>query len=329
MAKQIFIAWINFQRRAESMQSFFGYSLHYVPSPVGKAWKKPAGYLLQAWRTARLIAREKPDVVWIQMPPTFLLHWLELVRWLSGYDFKVVADCHNRVFRPPWNRLPGLVGRLNSCAAVLAHNDEVAQTARAMGVDPARLVVFETRPAQLTRPADLPPTPSKPEILVPCSFNPDEPIDVLIAVARAAPEICFLVTGNIAKAQARGFTRDVPENVRFTGFLAKTDYERLLFTSVAVLGLTELEGIQLSVANEAVGAGKAMVLSDTVILRELFGSAALFARNEPAALAAACREAVAHAGELDVRSAALCEARETRWGGQAKQVAARIAEARG
>jgi len=329
MTKQIFVAWINFQRRAESMQSFFGYSLHYIPSPVSKAWQKPGGYLLQAWRTARLIAREKPDVVWIQMPPTFLLHWLELVRRLGGHDFKVVADCHNRVFRPPWSRLPGLVGRLNACTVVLAHNSEVAETAHAMGVDPARLVVFETRPAQLTRPADLPPRPVTPEILVPCSFNPDEPIAALIAAARAAPEIRFLVTGNITKAEARGFTKDVPENLHFTGFLGKAEYERLLFTSAAVLGLTELEGIQLSVANEAVGAGKAMVLSDTAILRDLFGSAALFAKNDAAALAAACREAVARAGELDERSATLCKAREARWRNQAKQVIARIAETRG
>ena len=46
-----------------------------------------------------------------------------------------------------------------------------------------------------------------------------------------------------------------------------------------VLGLTDAEGIQLSVANEALGAHRALVLSDTRILRAMFGEAALFAQE--------------------------------------------------
>lgn len=306
------------------MQSFFGYKLHYLPPPYAKTWKKPAGYLLQALRTVRLIRQERPDVVWVQMPPTFLLHWLWLIRGLGDHPFYIIADCHNRVFRPPWSRMPGLVSLLNRCAVVLAHNDEVDETARAMGVNEQCLTVLETRPAQLERPPGLSLTSDTPEILVPCSFNPDEPIDTLMAAARAAPEIRFLVTGNVAKAAARGFTADTPANVRFTGFLDKSEYESKLFSVSVVLGLTKLEGIQLSVANEAVGAGKAMVLSDTAILRDLFGAAALFAPNEPEALAAACREAVARAKELDALSADLREAREARWRGQAERVQAAL-----
>lgn len=324
MGKQIFIAWINFQRRAESMQPFFGYTLHYIPAPYAKVWQKPVGYLIQAWYTAKLIRQERPDVVWVQMPPTFLVHWLALVQKFSKHPFRIIADCHNRVFRPPWSQVPSLVRRLNRCEVVLAHNSEVGQRALEMGVSPDRLIVFETRPAQLVRPSEVAPPAAMPEILVPCSFNPDEPIETLLAAARAAPDIQFLVTGNVAKAEARGFTRGAPQNVRFTGFLAKADFERLLFAASAVLGLTKLEGIQLSVANEAVGAGKAMVLSDTAILRDLFGSAALFALDDPAALAAACREAVVFAEELNAKSEALREARETRWREQADRVIVRI-----
>jgi glycosyltransferase involved in cell wall biosynthesis len=328
MPKQVFIAWINFQRRAESMQAFFGYSLHYVPPPFARNWLKPIGYMFQAWQTARIIERERAEVVWIQMPPTFLLHFLALTQLLTGRRFAVIADCHNRVFRRPWSRMPGLVRQLNRTGAVLAHNAEVAQTAQALGVDPSKLLVFETRPAQLQLPTEQPPPSGMPEILVPCSFNPDEPIETLIAAARYAPDIRFLVTGNVAKAQARGFTKGAPENICFTGFLSKADYERLLFTATVVLGLTELEGIQLSVANEAVGAGKAMVLSDTAILRDLFGTAALFALNEPVALAAACREAVVRASELDARSVMLRQTREVRWRGQADMVATMISRSR-
>ena len=56
-----------------------------------------------------------------------------------------------------------------------------------------------------------------------------------------------------------------------------------------VLGLTSMEGVQLSVANEALGAERALVLSDTRILRAMFGEAALFAPNTPEGLAARAR----------------------------------------
>ncbi|RKF15971.1 glycosyltransferase [Altericroceibacterium spongiae] len=323
MAKQIFIAWIDFQRRAESMKSYFGFDLHYICKPFNNPWLKVPSYIGMAWKTISLIRKSKADVVWIQMPPTFLLHILALNRFIGGRRLTIIADCHNRVFRPPWSQVPGLIGQLNNIDVALAHNAEVYQTAIDFGVDPAKLMVFETRPAQLVRPNSMPAPPEVPEILVPCSYNPDEPISTLLEAARQSPDIRFLLTGKVAKAKAKGFVDAAPENVIFTGFLDKDAYERLLFGCTAILGLTELEGIQLSVANEAVGAGKAMVLSDTAILRELFGSAALFAKNEPNALAAACREAIASASELNARSATLREARELRWEAQAEAVKAK------
>lgn len=321
--KQIYIAWTGFQRRPESMRPAFNYDLHYVAPPFASRWLKPFGYMVQAWRTLRIVRRTGADVVWIQLPPTFLPHVMIAIRMFVRRPLRIIADCHNRAFRAPWSKLPGLAAVLNRMDVVLAHNEEVGQDALRMGIDPARLAIFETRPAQVAPPADLPSRGGPPTILVPCSFSEDEPIEALLGTAALAPEIHFRVTGNLAKAQARGFVAKAPANLEFTGFLSKEDYDRALFTSDALLGLTTIEGIQLSVANEAVGAGLAMVLSDTAILRTLFGAAALFAINEPEALATACRQAVARSTELAVRSAELRVARESRWAGQAAHVARR------
>jgi len=243
---------------------------------------------------------------------------------------RIVADCHNRTFAPPWSRIPGLIRSLNRLDAVIAHNDEVGAAAAAMGVDATRLHVLETRPAQIkaglrARPGGGNERALQPSVLVPCSFNPDEPVDALLKAAVEAPELRFLVTGNVARARARGFGVDsAPANVEFTGFLSKVDYERLLLGATVILGLTTVEGIQLSVANEAVGAGKAMVLSDTAILRTLFGDAALFTSNDAHAIADACRAAVEEVDRLETRSASLCAKREARWLAQAELLAADI-----
>ena len=80
-----------------------------------------------------------------------------------------------------------------------------------------------------------------------------------------------------------------------------------------MLGLTDVEGIQLSVANEALGAHRALVLSDTRILRAMFGDAALFAKNTPEDLAARLARRSRAAPELEARSAALKARRQADW----------------
>ena len=95
-----------------------------------------------------------------------------------------------------------------------------------------------------------------------------------------------------------------------------------------VFGLTNVEGIQLSVANEALGGNKALVLSDTTILRSMFGEAALFTLNTPEAIATALRDALARRPALEAASAALKVRRQAAWRAPAEKVARMLAAAR-
>jgi len=311
MKKPLFIVWTGFQRRVASMDQVLGFDVHYVPPPFAPTWLKPLGYVVQCLRTARIVFARRPDVVWVQSPPTFLPHLLLALRPLAG-GFRIVADCHHRVFEQPWSRVPGTAWTMNRCDVVLVHNDETRPLAEALGVIPAKIRALEDPPPDFG-----PPPPeaadARPYVLTPCSFSADEPIPVLLAAARLAPELRFLITGSRRKAEALGFTRDLPANVEFTDYLPLAEFERLLLDASVVLGLTNAEGIQLSVANEALGAHRALVLSDTRILRTMFGAAALFARNTPEDLSASLREAVGRRAELEARSAALKVRRQTDW----------------
>jgi glycosyltransferase involved in cell wall biosynthesis len=129
------------------------------------------------------------------------------------------------------------------------------------------------------------------------------------------PELRFLVTGSLKRAEAQGFTAGPPGNVTFTGFLDLADYDALLANATVVLGLTTEEGVQLSVANEALGAGRALVLSDTRVLRAMFGAAALLSANTPAALAGTLRAACARREQLQEASRALRDQRLAAWSG--------------
>jgi glycosyltransferase involved in cell wall biosynthesis len=297
------------------MQEMLGFELRYIASPVRTRALKPAGYAVQALRTARMLRESQrrggAETVWCQTPPSFMPHLLLALR-LYGRGFQLVADCHNGHFVPPWSRLPGSITALNRCDLVLVHNEEIRVRAESLGVDPARLAVLEDPPPRLIPPPRTGGVES-PYVLVPCSFKPDEPIDVVLAAAGALPEVTFHITGNRRRAEAQGFVAAAPRNVVFTGFLPVEAFERLLWNADVVLGVTREEGIQLSVANEALGAHRPLVLSDTRILRRLFGDAALFAPNAPEPMAAVLRTAIARKEELERHSAALKILRQQAW----------------
>lgn len=326
MKKPLFISWIGFQRRVASIDQILGFDVLYVPPPFQAKWLKPLGYLAQTLRTAGALLVRRPAVIWTQSPPSFLPHLLLALRPIAG-RYKIVVDCHQSVFEPPWTQVPGATAAMNRCDLVLVHNAETRSLAEGIGVAPERIMILEDPPSELAAPepgrAEDPNAP--PYVMVPCSFAPDEPIPALIEAARLAPEIRFLITGSRRKAEGLGYLRDAPENVRFTDYLPVPEFERLFVNASVVLGLTKFEGIQLSVANEALGANRALVLSDTRILRAMFGEAALFAETRPEAIAERLREALAQRPELERRSAALKTRRQQDWRAAAAAVNARLA----
>lgn len=311
--RQLYLAWIDYQRRAESMRQVLGFQICYLPSPVASRRLKVFGYLAQARGTWRALRAARPDVVWVQAPPNFLPHLLILVRPFAG-RFRIVLDGHNGALTPPWSRFPGTVWAANRCDRVLVHNAEMRPVAEALGVRPELIAVLEDPPPRLA-PAASEPDGGAPYVLVPCSFNPDEhaPIPAVLAAARLMPEVPFKITGRRRKAEALGLIAAAPANVEFTDYLPLDAFEALLAGAGVVLGVTSRVGCQLSVANEALGAHRPLVLSDTAILREMFGTAALFAANAPAPLAAALAEALARREELGARSAALKARRQRAW----------------
>lgn len=327
--KPLFISWSAFSRRIASMDEFFGYEMQYFPPPFPQRWAKPFGYFIQAFRTARFIIGYQPNEVWLHCPPTFLCQLALLVRPLGG-GYRIVADCHFGAFIRRWTRVPGTIWAVNRADVILVHNEESFPIADGLGVDRSKVVMLEDPP-----PAHLPAgsprvanEETQPYVLVPCSFNEDEPIPVLMEAARRAPDIRILVTGSRQKAEWLGYTQDAPPNVRFTDYLALDEFEGLLSGAAVVFGLTNVEGIQLSVANEALGGNKALVLSDTTILRSMFGEAALFTLNTPEAIATALRDALARRPALEAASAALKVRRQADWRAPAEKVARMLAAAR-
>jgi hypothetical protein len=97
-------------------------------------------------------------------------------------------------------------------------------------------------------------------------------------------------------------------------------YKDLLAAADLVVGLTKVEGIQLSVANEAVGFGKAMVLSGTKITRELFTKGAEYVGSDADSIKDGIRAALHRKVQLEAESSQLRVERIGRWASQARAV---------
>jgi hypothetical protein len=324
MESQLFIAWVPFQRRSVSMQNYFGYNLVFISFALKYRWLRWLEYIFKLTRTLILFFTYRPKVFWVQLPPNFILHIIILLKILFANNMKIVSDCHNATFRSPWIKIPGTIYCLNKCDAVVVHNSSVLSEAIKLGIKKDCLVVLEDPPAEIGMPKHLQETSkvsSNPLLVFPCSFNADEPIKEIIEAARLAPDISFALSGNFNRARGIHSLSSLPNNIELTGFLSETEFDKLLYRADLILGFTKLDGVQLSVANEAVGIGKPLVLSDTQLLKKLFYKGAVFVNsNSPESVVEGCRTALAKLDTLSHEVRELKTERDQSWRQEAQQV---------
>jgi glycosyltransferase involved in cell wall biosynthesis len=322
--KSIYVAWVDYQRRAESMQRFFGYDLFYVSSKHLSAIYKLMSYVSRASATLRIVLKERPDVVWLQLPPTFLVHIVILLRMVVRRKMKIVADCHNAVMRAPWNGVPLSSLFLNKADLVLVHNHDVIPQAHRLGVDDGRLSVLgDSVPTLPVGEADRE-RQAKPTIVMPCSFHADEPIAAVLQAARQLESATFVITGNHRRIKNRALLDLVSQNVVFPGFLPLAEFNRLLQQASGVLCLTTHESIQLSAVSEAIAAGKPAIMSNTKVLRDLFGHG-IFVDNSVGSILQGCRTAIERYDEYAAAARTMRAQRMQRWLEEAEPVRLKLA----
>lgn len=318
-----YLAWAAFQRRQVSMADLAGFECVFMPLAYkGRSHLlRAAHYLALMVRTWRWLHTHRPRCVWLQLPQLPLL-WTVLA-WRALFDrrLQVVADCHNSVFRPPWSTLPFTAGLLARADLVLVHNDRVLAQALALGLPADRTRVLEDLPALPPPPGQAPPVPAafagraRPWVLFAGSYGHDEPVAEVLQATRELGQGVVAITGRLGNAAKHGHDiHDVPGNAVLTDYLPLPQFEALLVHADVVLALTRLDGIQLSVCSEAIGYGKAMVASDTPLLRALFGRAAeLVDSAQPSDIVRGIRAAMQRRQALEQAAVALATERLQRW----------------
>lgn len=321
MVRQIFVAWMPFQRRQLSMAPLLGFENVFMPMARAPRILRPIQYVGHALKTVALLRSRRPQVVWVQLPQVPLLTAALLYKRLFDPRVRIIADCHNRILNPPWNKWPGLRRQLNACDVVVVHNRAVVPKVEALGIERSLVRVLEDPPAIVESSSSVSDPFPHPWVLFLASFNPDEPIGELYEAARLAPEINFVLAGDRDRASRRHDLGAPPSNVHLPGYLRGDALDSAIRSADVILALTKLTDAQLSSAGEAIGAGRPMVLSDTPVTRELYYKGGIFVDTySPSSIVSGCRTVIEESERFAAESLSLRDERHLRWQSQATSI---------
>ncbi len=286
-----FIAWKPNCYRSTMTARCFGTDLWFVaPCPGQAAWRKAIRYVASLFITAGMLLARRPRFVFVLNQPLPLA--LLAVLYATLFRRSLVLDCHSNAFAPQRGAMAASLYRFVTRRALfnINHNRRDAASVDRMG---GRSCVIPEIAGQLDIGTPTPVSLARPNALVVCSYTSDEPLDLILAAAAAAPGIQFYVTGDFRKA-GPDFARDKPANMHLLGYLSTDEYLDHLAAAMVVVTLSTRSHIMQMAAEEALALAKPLVTNRSEVLEEVFEDAAIFVRLDAGELARAVELAVRH-----------------------------------
>jgi glycosyltransferase involved in cell wall biosynthesis len=253
------LCWRPHNRRAKSLADDIGARLFLAPNLLRNKLYAPFRYVYLTIWTIMILLRHRPDLVIATAPP----HFCPLTVFLYAKLFNgiYVVDANHLATTGYWSKIP--LGfwfnrfLMNQAIVTLVHNEATKELTDALRI---RSIVLEDKIPDLHatnecfEKKDL-------TIVVPCSFDPDEPIEEVFQAAMALPEARFYFTGNPSRMPPKLHKRR-PANVIMTGFLPEKDYDALLNVADLILVLSKDDyPVRPRGAGEAVAVEKPIIVS--------------------------------------------------------------------
>jgi glycosyltransferase involved in cell wall biosynthesis len=279
MSRALFIVWKRYQRRAEVVAPRLKSEILFIPHIFRRKLFRPIDYLYKLLVGCFVALKQRPAFIVAQAPPLYSA----LAAWLLRIPY--VIDGHNPVFqnvggKVAWGKLPMSKVLIRDAAAVIVHNHGILNLAKQAYPSitffniPDPLEAIESGALRAER-----------QIFVICSFDPDEPVEVLLDSMARLQDYTFILTADALKLPQvlQSKLQDL-QNVRMTGFLPIREYHDLLCGSAAALVLTTQDLIQPSGACEALSSNTPLIVSNTPLIQEMFGEWAILVDNSVLAI---------------------------------------------
>ena len=290
-----YISWAPHCSRSDCTARELGGTSHMIywgrlGSHPATVWLK---YLGQAASTWTVLARQRPDAVFVMSPPPVAIVPVYLYCAVRRIPF--VVDAHSGVFLTRrWRLFQALQFWLcRRAATTIVTNEYLAGLVRAHGgratIVPDVPVAFDTAASPL-------PAIDGFTVVYGTSFDRDEPIEAMLEAARRLPHVRFAMTGDVERTTRVPLDR-VPPNLRLTGFLETAAYGALLREADVVVALTTDDHTMQRAAYEAIYQRTPVIVSDTALLRRAFDEGAVHVDNSPEAIVGAVRRVQEHRSE--------------------------------
>ncbi|HVA59800.1 MAG TPA: glycosyltransferase [Mycobacteriales bacterium] len=304
--RPLFVCWTRGHARSTALAAALDAEILFVADAILRPVSSPLRYLRSTWRTWRAVRRSAPASLIVMVPPTpaAVTGWLLARR----RGIPLVLDLHTgAVNDPKWTwSWPAVRAVARRARLTVVTTERLAEHLRAQGI---RVSAVHDPPLAAT-PAGR--AHARPTVVVAAGWNNDEPVAALADAARRLDGIRILVTGAPPPA-----ARDALAGlVELTGWLAEPDYLAQIAGADVVVALTTRELTMQRGGYEALDCHRPLVTSDTAVLRDFFGPAAVYTTADGAGIAAAVTEALRRPAELSAAMAALHAERLAAWPGE-------------
>lgn len=276
--RALFLVW-GFPQgapRSQSIAQRFGMGVEHVYlTPRQGGLYALLKYPVQAMKTLIVLARGRPQVVFVQNPPVFAALMVYLWGLVAGS--KYVIDSHTDALLSSWWAWSLPLHRFLSRRAVttLVTNEHLQQMIAAWGAD---AFVLQDVPTTFPGRRQVHLEESTFNVAVVSTVSYDEPIAPVLEAADRLPEVGFYITGSYP-AKAQHVVQSAPANVHFTGYVPDEEFYGLLEAAQVVMCLTTENHTMQSGASEALWLGKPVITSDWPLLREYFCKGAIHVDN--------------------------------------------------
>ena len=280
--ESIFLVWgpPSHGPRSKVFGRELGIEVHFLQATIRRgALVAPYKYAVQVWKTVRLLASRRPQIVFVQSPPSYAALLVALYSALTGTRF--VVDAHSDAMQSPWWTRPRWLYRVlaRRALATIVTNEHFAGTIESWG---GRALVIRDIPTSFPEGGTFE-TATGFAVAVVNTFATDEPLDAVLDAAAGLPSVAFYVTGRIEQAP-RELIEGAPANVHFTGFLDDADYYELLRRADTVMCLTTRDNTMQRGACEALSLARPIITSDWPLLRSYFHRGAVHVAATPGAI---------------------------------------------
>ncbi len=241
-------------------------SLHFVHTSARRGiLSAPFRYMSQTVETVLRLLKDRPQVVFVQSPPSLAVLSVYLYAKMTGARYLVDAHSTALLMRI-WTR-PRWLHRMlvRNAITTMVTNEHFGTMIEAEG---GHAFVLRDVPSQFGKRTEYP-LQGAFRIAVVNTFAEDEPLEEILSAARELPEIDFYITGDKQQARA-GLLEHLPVNAHLTGFLPEPRYYGLLGSVDGVMCLTTREHTMQRGACEALSLGRPIITSDTHLLQSYF-----------------------------------------------------------